>query len=107
MSGLNPSPTAPDAPAITPLAATTAVVRPTPADDPSMHTRDTLHPQWYVRGIIYLVAFLHVQFHVTFRACALLLSCINFIFTNLPGNLLSTRMPLTLETVFAKMQFIL
>lgn len=69
-----------------------------------MHAQNDLHPAWYVRGIIYLVAFLHTRHHVTFRACALILSCLNYILTALPGNLLgAARMPLTLKTVFGRL----
>ncbi|KAJ6572665.1 hypothetical protein B0H10DRAFT_1964333 [Mycena sp. CBHHK59/15] len=87
--------------------ATAAAVEPTPPDEPttpSTETRNTLHPNWCVRGVIYLVAFLHTRYHVTFRACGLILSCLNFVFSALPGDLLRTaRMLLTLKTVFSRL----
>lgn len=80
---------------------------PTPLHRPhalSTQMQDTVHPNWCVRGIIYLVAFLHTRHHVTFRACALILSCLNLVLGALPVKLLgNSRMPLTLKTLFAQL----
>ncbi|KAJ7811475.1 hypothetical protein B0H14DRAFT_2859969 [Mycena olivaceomarginata] len=66
--------------------------------------RDSLHPNWFIRCIIYMAAFLHTKHHVTFRACALILVCLAFIFSSVAGNLVGTvGMPRTLKTVFAKL----
>jgi hypothetical protein len=66
--------------------------------------RDFLHPQWYVRRIIYLVAILHTHHHVTFHACALILTTLNLIFSTLMGNLSGwIRMPITLKTVSSRL----
>ncbi|KAJ7721663.1 hypothetical protein DFH07DRAFT_784070 [Mycena maculata] len=67
-------------------------------------TRDDLHPHWYIRAVIYMVAFLHTKHRVTFRACALILVCLGFIFSAVVGALTGTfAMPRTLTTVFAKL----
>jgi hypothetical protein len=73
---------------------------------PSTHDRDAVYPHWYVRGAVYLVAFLHTRHHVTFRACTLILKCLEHVFTSLPGNLLrgTADMPTTLHTVFARLK---
>ncbi|KAJ7142858.1 hypothetical protein C8R44DRAFT_866138 [Mycena epipterygia] len=102
-----PFPTAVEAtlPDFAPMTAVEA--EPTPLHEPLtplMHTQDALHPNWCVRVVIYLVAFLHTHYHVTFRACAIILSYLNLLFTSLPGNLLgNSRIPLTLKTVFARL----
>jgi hypothetical protein len=71
---------------------------------PVAQTQNALHPNWCVRGVIYLVAFLHTRYHVTFSACALILACLNHLFAALPGNLLgNSPMPLTLKTLFARL----
>lgn len=67
--------------------------------------RDYLHPQWYIRAILYLVAFLHTKHRVTFRASALILICLGFIFSVLVGDLIgAVAMPRTLKTVFARFE---
>ncbi|KAJ6459894.1 hypothetical protein C8R45DRAFT_800584, partial [Mycena sanguinolenta] len=72
---------------------------------PPMGTNhDTLHPQWYVRATMYLVAFLHTQHHVTFRACAQILTALDSIFSALVSKLSGRmRMPTTLKTVFSRL----
>ncbi|KAF8142574.1 hypothetical protein K438DRAFT_679160 [Mycena galopus ATCC 62051] len=65
--------------------------------------RDHLHPQWYIRCVMYLVAFLHTKHRVTFRAAALILICITFILSCLVGNWTgAVVIPRTLKTVFAR-----
>lgn len=66
--------------------------------------RDRLHPRWYIRCVLLLVAFLHTRHQVSFRACGLILICLNFIFVGLPGDLVGpTKMPRTLKTVFSRL----
>ncbi|KAK6991497.1 hypothetical protein R3P38DRAFT_2405770, partial [Favolaschia claudopus] len=66
--------------------------------------RNQIHPKWYIRCVLLLVAVLHTRYHVSFRACALILVCMETIFMGLPGNLLGPRqMPLTLGTTFSHM----
>lgn len=64
---------------------------------------DPLHPNWCVRGVLYLVVLLHVRFQVSFEACGMILSCIKIIFTYL--QLVSDQhpMPVTLTTVLSRM----
>lgn len=64
-----------------------------------------LHPHWFIRCILILVAFLHTRHQVSFRACGLILVCLNFIFLRLPGDLLlpGDPMPVTLKTVFSRL----
>lgn len=63
-----------------------------------------LHPQWHVRCIMLLVAFLHTRHHVSFKACGLILLCLNFILSALPGSLIGPQpMPTTLPTVFSRL----
>ncbi|KAJ7114849.1 hypothetical protein C8R44DRAFT_629896, partial [Mycena epipterygia] len=62
------------------------------------------HGRAYIRCIVILVAFLHTKHHVTFRACAIILVALNFIFASLPGNLLGgEQIPLTLTTIFSRL----
>ncbi|KAJ7205556.1 hypothetical protein GGX14DRAFT_568891 [Mycena pura] len=63
---------------------------------------DHLNPHWYMRCVMYMVAFLHTKHCVTFRAAALLLICLGFIFSTLAGDLVgAVSLPRTLKTVFA------
>jgi hypothetical protein len=51
-----------------------------------------------------MVAFLHTKHHVTFRACAVILICLGFIFSSIAGTALgNVEIPRTLRTVFAKL----
>jgi hypothetical protein len=60
-----------------------------------------LHPYWYISGIIYPVASLHTRYHA---ACGVILTCLNFILSKLPGSLLGNiRVPITLKTVFTRL----
>ncbi|KAJ6628380.1 hypothetical protein B0H10DRAFT_2271548 [Mycena sp. CBHHK59/15] len=64
-----------------------------------------LHSRPYIRCLILLVAFLHTKHHTSFRACALILLALNFIFATIPGNLLgSQEIPRTLTTIFARLE---
>ncbi|KAJ7673009.1 hypothetical protein DFH06DRAFT_51334 [Mycena polygramma] len=77
-----------------------------PAADPStqLTARDHVHPSWFVRGIIYMVGFLHTRHRVTFRACGLILVCLAFIFSAVVGNFMAAgALPRTLTTVFGKL----
>ncbi|KAJ7736047.1 hypothetical protein DFH07DRAFT_967007 [Mycena maculata] len=66
--------------------------------------RDYLHPTWYIRCLIYMVGYLHTRHRVTFRASALILACLGFIFSILAGNLVGPlAIPGTLTTVFARL----
>nr|GAT56532.1 predicted protein [Mycena chlorophos] len=65
--------------------------------------RRALHPHWCVRAIMYLVVFLHARFHVTFRACDLILKCTNIIFRGLMIVSDNSPMPTTLRTVFSQL----
>lgn len=67
--------------------------------------RARLHPHWYIRCVLLLVAFLHTRHQVSFHACGLILICLNFIFLNLPGALMDPEqaMPVTLKTVFSRL----
>ncbi|KAJ7615964.1 hypothetical protein FB45DRAFT_757645, partial [Roridomyces roridus] len=61
------------------------------------------HPQWYIRCIMYLVAFLHTKHRVTFRGAGLILVCLGFIFSCLMGNFSdAVALPRTLKTVFSR-----
>jgi hypothetical protein len=52
---------------------------------------------------MYMVAFLHTKHRVTFRAAALILICLSFIFSALVGDFTGAiATPRTLKTVFAK-----
>ncbi|KAJ7821926.1 hypothetical protein B0H14DRAFT_2829659 [Mycena olivaceomarginata] len=63
---------------------------------PRITARDHLHPQWYI-------PFLHTKHHITFRAAALILICLSFIFSALVGDFTGAiATPCTLKTVFAK-----
>ncbi|KAJ6629617.1 hypothetical protein B0H10DRAFT_1292762 [Mycena sp. CBHHK59/15] len=67
--------------------------------------RDHLHPHWYIRCIMYLVAFLHTRHRVTFRAAGVILICVGLIFSLLFGDLVGAlAMPRTLKTVFARFE---
>ncbi|KAK6974625.1 hypothetical protein R3P38DRAFT_2583846, partial [Favolaschia claudopus] len=62
------------------------------------------HPLPYIRCILVLVAYLHTKHHLSFRACALLLQALNFVFRTIPGKLLGNQeMPRTLVTVFSQL----
>ncbi|KAJ6532812.1 hypothetical protein B0H10DRAFT_1972920 [Mycena sp. CBHHK59/15] len=67
--------------------------------------RARLHQHWYIRCVLILVAFLHTRHQVSFRACGLILTCLNFMFLKLPGDLLhpTDPMPVTLKTVFSRL----
>jgi hypothetical protein len=66
--------------------------------------RDNVHPRWYIRAIIYLVAFLHTKHRVSFAACALILACLGCILSDAAGNLIGdVALPVTLTTVFLKL----
>jgi hypothetical protein len=54
-------------------------------------SHNELHPQWHVRCVMLLVAFLHTRHHVSFKACGLIILCLNFIFSALPGRLIGPR----------------
>ncbi|KAF7349161.1 hypothetical protein MVEN_01438400 [Mycena venus] len=70
----------------------------------TLTTRDSLHPNWYIRAIIYMVAFLHIKHRVTFRACGLILVCLAFIFSCTAGDLVATAPVLrTLTTIFVRL----
>lgn len=74
----------------------------TPAS-PRITARDHLHPQWYIRCTMYMVAFLHTRHRVTFRAAGLILICLGFILSSLVSNFAgSVAMPRTLKTVFTR-----
>jgi hypothetical protein len=62
--------------------------------------QERLHSQWHIRCVLLLVAFLHIRYQVSYRACGLILVCLNFIFVRQPGGL---EMPLTLKTVFSRL----
>lgn len=65
-------------------------------------TQQQLHERWHVRCVLLLVALLHTQYRVSFRACGLILAGLNHIFTAL--HLIgSEKMPVTLPTVFARL----
>ncbi|KAJ6534244.1 hypothetical protein B0H19DRAFT_1080731 [Mycena capillaripes] len=67
--------------------------------------REHLHPHWYIRCIMYLVAFLHTRHRVTFRAAGVILICVGLIFSFLFGGLIGAlAMPRTLKTVFARFE---
>ncbi|KAJ7891517.1 hypothetical protein B0H13DRAFT_1887148 [Mycena leptocephala] len=67
--------------------------------------RDHLHPHWYIRCIMYLVAFLHTRHRVTFRAAGVILICVGLIFSFLFGGLVGAlALPRTLKTVFARFE---
>jgi hypothetical protein len=54
--------------------------------------------------VLLLVALLHTRHQVSFRACGLILICLNFVFAALPGDLLGPEpMPSTLKTVFSRL----
>ncbi|KAK7037192.1 hypothetical protein R3P38DRAFT_2356330, partial [Favolaschia claudopus] len=49
-------------------------------------------------------AYLHTKHHLSFRACALLLQALNFVFRTIPARLLGNQeMPRTLVTVFSQL----
>ncbi|KAJ7907978.1 hypothetical protein B0H13DRAFT_674904 [Mycena leptocephala] len=74
------------------------------AQAPTISAREELHPHWYIRAVIYLCAFLHTRHRVTFRAVALILVCLGFIFSMIAGDLVgAAAMPRTLKTVFSKL----
>jgi hypothetical protein len=71
---------------------------------PTTSAREDLHPHWYIRAVIYLCAFLHTRHRVTFRAVALILVSLGFIFSMIAGDLVgAAAMPRTLKTVFSKL----
>ncbi|KAJ7095601.1 hypothetical protein C8R44DRAFT_749152 [Mycena epipterygia] len=77
------------------------------SDDPpnSDPDEEELHAKPYIRCLLLMVAFLHTKHQVSFRACALILSALAFIFTTIPGNLLGgQRLPLTLTTIFSRLE---
>ncbi|KAJ7105224.1 hypothetical protein C8R44DRAFT_858609 [Mycena epipterygia] len=78
---------------------------PTPSvilSPPSAMNRDNIHPKWYLRAIMYMVAFLHTRHRVTFAASGVILLCLGFIFSSLSGNLTGGfTVPHTLQTVFS------
>ncbi|KAJ7887463.1 hypothetical protein B0H13DRAFT_2342359 [Mycena leptocephala] len=74
-------------------------------DRQKITARDHLHPQWYIRCIMYLVAFLHTKHCITFRAAGVILICVGLIFSLLFGGLVGAlAMPRTLKTVFARFE---
>ncbi|KAK7048753.1 hypothetical protein R3P38DRAFT_2389630, partial [Favolaschia claudopus] len=55
----------------------------------------------YILSITLLVAFLHTRYHVSFRACALILLVLRLLFAAIPGNILGAdSFPRQLSTVF-------
>ncbi|KAJ7443281.1 hypothetical protein FB451DRAFT_1190185 [Mycena latifolia] len=78
-----------------------------PFNTPSRHCE--YHPITVSTGHETFIAnaqpFLHTKHQVSFRACALLLVALNFIFVNLPGNLLGGQtIPITLSTNFSRLE---
>ncbi|KAK7016513.1 hypothetical protein R3P38DRAFT_2636232 [Favolaschia claudopus] len=71
----------------------------------ALTARDHFHPRWYIRCVMYLVAFLHTKHRVTFRAAALILVCAAFLFTCFVGNMVDPiKVPETLKTVFSRFE---
>ncbi|KAK7059287.1 hypothetical protein R3P38DRAFT_2495736, partial [Favolaschia claudopus] len=70
-----------------------------------LSARHQIHPEWYVRCVIYLVAFLHTRHRVTFRAAALILVCLSFLVSFFVGNVvdLANAIPETLTTAFHRL----
>ncbi|KAJ7219917.1 hypothetical protein GGX14DRAFT_389333 [Mycena pura] len=67
----------------------------------NLTTRDALHPNWFIRCLMYLVAFLHTRHRVTFRAAGLILISVGFIFSCFCGNLIgAVATPRTLKSTF-------
>ncbi|TDL13710.1 hypothetical protein BD410DRAFT_734965 [Rickenella mellea] len=64
---------------------------------------DTSHDIWFIRILLTLVAFLHTKYHVSFRACDILLSCLNIIFLSLKLIDENTQIPRNLGTVMKKL----
>ncbi|TDL15549.1 hypothetical protein BD410DRAFT_104683 [Rickenella mellea] len=62
------------------------------------------HEAWFVRAILMLVAFLHTRHHVSFRACNILLFCLNAIFLFLNLITIDAQMPVNLATVLKKLE---
>lgn len=59
----------------------------------------------YIRCILLLIAFLHTRHHVSFRACALILITLNFLFSKIPGDLLDGQdIPRSLTTIFSRLE---
>ncbi|KAJ6506558.1 hypothetical protein C8R45DRAFT_1208644 [Mycena sanguinolenta] len=76
-----------------------------PPSVPPKTVRDVPHPQWYIRCTLYMIAFLHTRHRVTFRAAALMLVCLGFLFSCLAGDFTKAlAMPRTLKTVFAHLE---
>jgi hypothetical protein len=72
---------------------------------PSATNRDNIHPKWYIRAIMYMVAFLHTRHRVTFAASGVILLCLGFIFSSLSGNVTGgITVPHTLQTVFSRLE---
>jgi hypothetical protein len=61
------------------------------------------HETWWARVVIALVAFLHTKHRLSFRGCALLLFCLNTIFTTLALLPSTQNLPLTLNTVIHRL----
>jgi hypothetical protein len=79
-------------PSLASVAAQPVASRDTPGLFEAASPSHKLHPQWHVRFVLLLVAFLHTRHHVSFKACGLILLCLNFIFSALPG-ILSAHSP--------------
>jgi hypothetical protein len=60
------------------------------------------HPLWFIRILLMLVAFLHTRYHVSFRACDILLSCLNLIFLHLDLIDVDSQIPKSLRTVIKR-----
>jgi hypothetical protein len=75
-----------------------------PSSNPSLPINTSVeayqqsNPHWHVRAVLLLTAFLHSEYHVTFRACNLLLSVMRIIFTVLLAISQQDSMPATLQS---------
>ncbi|TFK52675.1 hypothetical protein OE88DRAFT_1432562 [Heliocybe sulcata] len=72
---------------------------------PAIHTYGDSHTHWFVRMVLILVSFLHIKYHVTFRACSLILWTMRTIFVALGHLAQNDRMPTTLTTVIQTLDF--
>lgn len=70
---------------------------------PALQIYEGSHSLWFVKLVLAFVALLHTRHNVSFRACNLLLFCLHNIFIGLGLLPLRDSMPLSLTTVFKRL----
>ena len=71
---------------------------------PSAEVYASSHSHWFVRVVLLLIAFLHTQYHLSFRGCNLILASMHTIFLSLSLIPPDDLMPQTLTSTFKQLE---